>query len=188
VTTERSYCVIDKSMQFSLEEEDVSDAGTPVDSWCVASSDVPRSALTHRVAMKDVDVHQIHYMTYFGWADVGMAELLAHLGHPTSSLMSDDMGLPVVASSCTYEVPLYLDDVAVVVSHFERPGRTSVSTIHEVFRQGDGARVAVVENRHVMTHRDRAVPLPGWLRGAAAREEAVRETTRSSAACDREGE
>jgi acyl-CoA thioester hydrolase len=118
---------------------------------------------TFRVAMQDVDVKHIHFLAYLQWADRGVSELLAHVGHATAAMFAEGYAFPSVSIKADFRVPATLDDVVEVTSTFERPGRSSVSVMHRIRRAEDGVLLATVDARHVYLTGRKPAQLPDWL-------------------------
>jgi acyl-CoA thioesterase FadM len=129
----------------------------------------PQAGLTHHVAMVDVDLVQINFSVYFRWMDLGYGALLRELGRPLSEILDDGHGTPAVDARCSYLRPVGLDDRVEATAWIERAGRTSFTVAHRF--QHDGETVAIGTVTHVwivVGPPAAAVPLPDWVRRAAA--------------------
>lgn len=123
-----------------------------------------------RVAMQDVDVKHIHFLSYLQWADRGVSELLAHVGHPTSAMFAEGFSFPSVSITANFVSPASLDDLMAVTSTFERPGRSSISVMHRIRFAEGGALAATVDDRHVYLIDRTPTKLPSWLLDATTLE------------------
>jgi acyl-CoA thioester hydrolase len=125
---------------------------------------------TRRIVMSEVDVSQIHFTTLFAWMDRGLCEWLADVGHPFTRLMAESVGIPIVDSRCRFLHRILLDDLITLETRVSGVGTTSFRSRHRFLR--DGVLVAEGELVHVCIERAdrRPVPVPGWLREAAAPE------------------
>jgi 4-hydroxybenzoyl-CoA thioesterase len=141
-----------------------------VSSTVEASGAGLRVTTTRRLTMGDVDAIQVYAPNYFRWMDQGIHELFAALGHPVSQFLAEGNGTPAVDAGCQYFAPVTLDEVLECTTYVSRVGTSSFDLTHE-FRC-DGRAVARGSMTHVWIEiRDGvqfAVPVPGWLREAAA--------------------
>ncbi len=117
--------------------------------------------------MSEVDVAQIHFLTFHQWIDRGVSEWLAEVGYPFTRLLAEGPGIPIVDTHLSIGVRVHLDDVITLRTWMGGIGRTSFRSCHEFSR--DGVVVATGELVHVCV--DRAtrvpVPVPEWLRAVA---------------------
>ena len=128
-----------------------------------------RSA-THRIVMAEVDVAQIHFVTFHRWIDRSMSEWLAEVGWPFTRLLQSGPGIPIVDVHLSIAVRVQLDDLITIHTSVGGIGTTSFRSRH-AFLRGDEP-VAHGELTHVCV--DRAtrvpVPVPDWLREVATPE------------------
>lgn len=122
---------------------------------------------THRIVMAEVDVAQIHFVTFFRWIDRSISEWLAEVGYPFTRLLEEGPGMPIVDTHLAIRRRVMLDDTITITSTVGGIGRTSFRSRHVFTR--DGEVVAEGELVHVCVDRvTRAtVPVPEWLRDLA---------------------
>lgn len=123
-----------------------------------------------RVAMRDVDSVNIYYATYYEWMERATCELFGRSGHPISGVFAAGFAIPVVHSSCTYLMPVRMDEILCVQSWISHLGRRSFQLTHRFARASDGAPVAWGRTTHVWAKRPAmaaALP-PPWFRALAA--------------------
>lgn len=122
-----------------------------------------------RVTMGDVDANRIHFSAYYRYMDRNAGELYAAVGHPTSAVIAEGLGMPVVQSSCRYEQPVHLDDELLVRTRIAAVGRTSFTEGHEFLKLPSRERVAEGQIVHVMIdlRTGQALPVPDWIRALA---------------------
>jgi acyl-CoA thioesterase FadM len=125
---------------------------------------------THRVVMSEVDVAQIHFVTFHRWIDRSLTEWLAEVGRPFTRLLVEGPGIPIVDVHLTIHERVMLDDLVTVETTVGGIGRTSFRSRHAFTREG--APVADAEMVHVCVDRaTRAtLPVPQWLRDVAVPE------------------
>lgn len=123
------------------------------------------AVLTFRVSMVDVDMHQIHFATYYQWMDRGLQELMAQGRMPVEEMLSGGNGTPVRSVQCEYPSPAALGDRIKLTSSISRTGNTSFDVTHSFRRLADTAEVAraTVTHVHVGLRSGRPEPLPEWL-------------------------
>jgi YbgC/YbaW family acyl-CoA thioester hydrolase len=123
---------------------------------------------THRIVMSEVDVAQIHFVTFSRWIDRSLSEWLAEIGMPFTRLLEVGPGIPIVDSHLSIRRRVMLDDIITIRTWVGDIGRTSFRSLHEFTRDGD--LVAEAQLVHVCV--DRAtrepVPVPEWIRAVAA--------------------
>lgn len=122
---------------------------------------------TRRIVMSEVDVAQIHFVTFFHWMDRALTEWIAEAGHPFTVLLETGPGIPIVNVSLDIEKRVHLDDMITLRSSVGGIGRTSFRSRH-VFTREDG-EVARGELVHVCVDRAtrKPVPVPDWIRDRA---------------------
>ena len=122
---------------------------------------------THRIVMSEVDVAQIHFVTFHRWIDRGMSEWLAEIGRPFTWLLLEGPGIPIVDVHLTIGKRVMLDDLITLRTSVGGVGRTSFRSRHLFTRDGE----AVAEGELVHVCVDRAsrepVPVPDWIREVA---------------------
>lgn len=123
---------------------------------------------TFRVAMAEVDASQIHFTAVHRWMDRGLSEWLAEVGHPFTSILVEGPGIPIVETRCSFLGRMMLDDVIRQSTEIGGVGRTSFRSRHTFSR--DDEVMARGELIHVCVNRvsREPVPVPEWLREAAA--------------------
>ncbi len=126
-----------------------------------------RHSETHRIVMAEVDVAQIHFVTFYRWIDRSMSEWLAEVGHPFTRLLEEGPGMPIVDTRLSIRRRVMLDDTITITSSVGGIGTTSFRSRHVFTR--DGEVVAEGELVHVCVDRvtRETVPVPGWLRELA---------------------
>ncbi len=122
---------------------------------------------THRIVMSEVDVAQIHFVTFHRWIDRSMTEWLAEVGWPFTRLLEEGPGIPIVDVHLAIRTRVMLDDLITVRTRVGDVGRTSFRSLHEFSRDGDV--VAEGELVHVCVDRitREPIPVPQWIRDVA---------------------
>ena len=122
---------------------------------------------THRIVMAEVDVAQIHFLTFHRWIDRSMSEWLAEVGWPFTRLLDEGPGIPIVDTHLAIGRRVMLDDIITITTSVGGIGRSSFRSRHVFTR--DGEVVAEGELVHVCVDRAtrETVPVPGWLRDVA---------------------
>jgi YbgC/YbaW family acyl-CoA thioester hydrolase len=122
---------------------------------------------TRRIVMAEVDVAQIHFLTFHRWIDRSMSEWLAEVGWPFTRLLDEGPGIPIVDTHLAIRRRVMLDDIITVTTTVGGIGRTSFRSRHVFTR--DGEVVAEGELVHVCVNRvtRETVAVPGWLRDVA---------------------
>jgi YbgC/YbaW family acyl-CoA thioester hydrolase len=123
-----------------------------------------RHIATHRIVMSEVDVAQIHFVTFYRWIDRAVSEWLAEIGYPFTRLLDEGPGIPIVNTHLAIRKRVMLDDTITITTSVGGIGRSSFRTRHVFTR--DGEVVAEGELIHVCVDRvTRAtVPVPEWIR------------------------
>jgi acyl-CoA thioester hydrolase len=126
-----------------------------------------RHTETRRIVMSEVDVAQIHFVTFYRWIDRSMSEWLAEVGYPFTRLLEEGPGMPIVDTRLAIRQRVMLDDTITITSSVGGIGRTSFRSRHVFTR--DGEVVAEGELVHVCVDRvtRETVPVPVWLRDLA---------------------
>lgn len=114
--------------------------------------------------MSEVDVAQIHFVTFYRWIDRAVSEWLAEIGYPFTRLLEEGPGIPIVNTHLAIRKRVMLDDTITITTSVGGIGRSSFRTRHVFTR--DGEVVAEGELIHVCVDRlTRAtVPVPEWIR------------------------
>ena len=122
---------------------------------------------THRIVMSEVDVAQIHFVTFHRWIDRSMSEWLADIGRPFTRVLVEGPGIPIVDVHLSIQKRVMLDDQITIVTSVGGIGTTSFRSRHVFTR--DGEVVAQGELVHVCVNREtrETVPVPQWIRDAA---------------------
>lgn len=122
---------------------------------------------THRIVMAEVDVAQIHFVTFYRWIDRGMSEWLAEVGYPFTRLLVEGPGIPIVDTHLAIRKRVMLDDHITIRTSVGDIGRTSFRSRHR-FTRGEEI-VAEGELVHVCVERETraTVPVPDWIRAVA---------------------
>ena len=122
---------------------------------------------THRIVMAEVDVAQIHFVTFYRWIDRSFSEWLAEVGRPFTRLLDEGPGIPIVDTHLAIRRRVMLDDLITITTSVGGIGRTSFRSRHAFSR--DGEVVAEGELVHVCVDRAtrETVTVPGWLRDVA---------------------
>jgi YbgC/YbaW family acyl-CoA thioester hydrolase len=122
---------------------------------------------TRRIVMSEVDVAQIHFLTFHRWIDRGMSEWLAEIGWPFTRILETGPGIPIVDTHLSIAKRVMLDDLITLRTWMGTVGRTSFRSHHEFSR--DEEIVATGELVHVCVNRAtrEPVPVPDWLRERA---------------------
>lgn len=122
---------------------------------------------THRIVMSEVDVAQIHFVTFHRWIDRSMSEWLADIGRPFTRVLVEGPGIPIVDVHLSIQKRVMLDDQITIATSVGGIGTTSFRSRHVFTR--DGEVVALGELVHVCVNREtrETVPVPQWIRDAA---------------------
>jgi acyl-CoA thioester hydrolase len=122
---------------------------------------------THRIVMSEVDVAQIHFVTFHRWIDRSISEWLAEIGWPFTRILDEGPGIPIVDVHLSIRKRVMLDDLITLVTSVGGIGTTSFRSRHTFTR--DGELVAQGELIHVCVERDtrETVPVPQWIRDVA---------------------
>lgn len=122
---------------------------------------------THRIVMSEVDVAQIHFVTFHRWIDRSISEWLAAIGWPFTRILDEGPGIPIVDVHLSIHKRVMLDDLITLVTSVGGIGTTSFRSRHTFTR--DGEVVAQGELIHVCVEREtrETVPVPQWIRDVA---------------------
>jgi acyl-CoA thioesterase FadM len=125
---------------------------------------------THRIVMSEVDVAQIHFVTFHRWIDRNMSEWLAAIGWPFTRVLAEGPGIPIVDVHLSIGKRVMLDDLITIASSVGGVGTTSFRSRHRFTR--DGELVAEGELIHVCVNRETREPVavPEWIRERATAE------------------
>ena len=117
--------------------------------------------------MAEVDIAQIHFVTFHRWIDRSMSEWLAEIGWPFTRVLAEGPGIPIVDVHLSIHKRVMLDDLITLVTSVGGVGTTSFRSRHTFTR--DGEIVAQGELIHVCVEREtrETVPVPQWIRDAA---------------------
>jgi acyl-CoA thioester hydrolase len=124
---------------------------------------------TRRIVMSEVDVAQIHFLTFHRWIDRSMNEWLAEIGWPFTRILEEGPGIPIVQTHLDIRRRVMLDDLITIRTWLGGVGTTSFRSLHEFTRHGE----VVAEGHlvHVCVDRETrdTVPVPEWIRERAVR-------------------
>lgn len=122
---------------------------------------------THRIVMSEVDVAQIHFVTFHRWIDRSMSEWLAEIGWPFTRVLDEGPGIPIVDVHLSIRKRVMLDDQITIATSVGGIGTTSFRSRHTFTR--DGEVVAQGELVHVCVDRQtrETLPVPQWIRDVA---------------------
>jgi acyl-CoA thioester hydrolase len=122
---------------------------------------------TRRIVMSEVDVAQIHFVTYHQWIDRSMSEWLADIGWPFTRVVIEGPGIPIVDVHLSILKRVMLDDLITIATSVGGIGTTSFRSRHTFSREGEV--VAQGELIHVCVEREtrETVPVPQWIRDVA---------------------
>ncbi len=122
---------------------------------------------THRIVMSEVDMSQIHFVTFHRWIDRSLSEWLAEIGWPFTRVLRDGPGIPIVDVHLSIAQRVMLDDLITITTSVGGIGTTSFRSRHRFTRNGE--TVAQGELVHVCVDRaTRAtLPVPEWIRAVA---------------------
>ena len=117
--------------------------------------------------MSEVDVAQIHFVTFHRWMDRALTEWLAEVGRPFTRLLEEGPGIPIVDVRLSIRRRVMLDDLLTVQTSVGGIGTTSFRSLHEFYR--DGEAVADGTLVHVCVDRLTREPVlvPQWIRDVA---------------------
>lgn len=122
---------------------------------------------TRRIVMSEVDVAQIHFLTFYRWIDRSMTEWLADVGWPFTRILQEGPGIPIVQTHLDIRRRVMLDDMITLRTWLGGVGSTSFRSLHEFTR--DGELVAEGHLVHVCVDRQTrdTVRVPDWIRDHA---------------------
>ena len=117
--------------------------------------------------MSEVDVAQIHFLTFHRWIDRALTEWLAEVGRPFTWLLGEGPGIPIVQTHLDIRRRVMLDDLITIRTWLADVGNTSFRSRHEFTR--DGELVAEGHLVHVCVDRATREPVrvPDWIRERA---------------------
>ncbi|WP_044895746.1 acyl-CoA thioesterase [Bacillus alveayuensis] len=95
-----------------------------------------RNEFQLRVNFGDTDAAGIvYYPNYFKWFDIAGHQFFRSIGLPPSKLMKEHhIILPLLDVGCTFEKPLYYDDIITIKTIVAEVNRKTIKLKHEVFR------------------------------------------------------
>jgi len=96
-----------------------------------------RNEFQVRVNFGDTDAAGIvYYPNYFKWFDIAGHQFFRSIGLPPAKLMKEqNIILPLLDVGCTFERPLYYDDIITIKTAVEEVNRKTIKLRHEVFRE-----------------------------------------------------
>ncbi|AUI35187.1 thioesterase family protein [Geobacillus thermoleovorans] len=96
-----------------------------------------RNEFQLRVNFGDTDAAGIvYYPNYFKWFDIAGHQFFRSIGLPPAKLMKEqNIILPLLDVGCTFERPLYYDDIITIRTTVEEVNRKTIKLRHEVFRE-----------------------------------------------------
>ncbi|MED4602851.1 thioesterase family protein [Paenibacillus validus] len=136
-----------------------------------------RNRFQIRVNFGDTDKAGIvYYPNYFKWFDIAGHQFFRSIGLPPAELgEKHGIILPLLDVRCTFEKPLYYDDIITIATEVTEVNRRTVKLNHEVFR-GEARTGHGYELRGwVKQEGDRifAVPIPDEARALLEEDTAV---------------
>ncbi|BDG36298.1 acyl-CoA thioesterase [Parageobacillus sp. VR-IP] len=95
-----------------------------------------RNEFQLRVNFGDTDAAGIvYYPNYFKWFDIAGHQFFRSIGLSPSKLMKEqNIILPLLDVGCTFEHPLYYDDIITIRTVVTEVNRKTIKLKHEVFR------------------------------------------------------
>lgn len=95
-----------------------------------------RNEFQLRVNFGDTDAAGIvYYPNYFKWFDIAGHQFFRSIGLPPARLMQEhNIILPLLDVGCTFEKPLYYDDIITIKTAVTEVNRKTIKLKHEVFR------------------------------------------------------
>ncbi|KKB36645.1 acyl-CoA thioesterase [Bacillus thermotolerans] len=95
-----------------------------------------RNEFQARVNFGDTDAAGIvYYPNYFKWFDIAGHQFFRSIGLAPASLMKEqNIILPLLDVRCTFERPLYYDDVITIRTTAAEVNNKTIKLIHEVYR------------------------------------------------------
>ncbi|ABO67248.1 acyl-CoA thioesterase [Geobacillus thermodenitrificans] len=96
-----------------------------------------RNEFQVRVNFGDTDAAGIvYYPNYFKWFDIAGHQFFRSIGLSPAKLMKEqNIILPLLDVGCTFERPLYYDDIITIKTTVEEVSRKTIKLRHEVFRE-----------------------------------------------------
>lgn len=117
--------------------------------------------LSIRVYYEDTDAAGIvYYANYMRFLERGRTELLRHLGHEQSALVTRQIAFAVRSVQADYLKPAKLDDLIVVETVVESIGRAQVMFAQQVTRDGEPLLDAKIRIACIDPIRGKPVPMP----------------------------
>jgi acyl-CoA thioester hydrolase len=92
--------------------------------------------MTMRVHWGDTDMAGIvYYPSYFRWFDIAGHQFFKSVGLAPAKLASErQIILPLLDVRCTFEKPLYYDDLLTIKTRVAEIGQKTIRLYHEVYR------------------------------------------------------
>jgi acyl-CoA thioester hydrolase len=123
---------------------------------------------TIKVAFGDTDAAGIvFYPNFYRWMDQANHELFSKLVKPTSQIIKEGNGFPLVETHCEFKSPLYFDDLVDVQSEVVELKNKVFRVQHTFVRSGETVAFGY-EVRAWIIFQDgklKAVPIPDEIRG-----------------------
>lgn len=96
-----------------------------------------RNEFQIRVNFGDTDAAGIvYYPNYFKWFDIAGHQFFRSIGLPPSKLATEqNIILPLLDVSCTFEAPLYYDEIITVKTVVSEINHKTIKLHHEIFRE-----------------------------------------------------
>ena len=96
----------------------------------------------------------VYHANYFGWFEVGRADLLRHAGWTYREMESEGFSLPVIEAHCDYKQPARYDDELEVRVEAALASPARVEFTYEVVRPSDAQTLVTGRTIHAAVDRD----------------------------------
>ncbi len=105
-----------------------------------------RDSIRIKVRFNDTDamgvVHFINYLIYF---DDGFVNFMRNVENPVESAVQSGIAFPVKKINIVYENSAMFGDYLVVETSVKEIGKTSITFVHDIFKESDKLLLAKIE-------------------------------------------
>lgn len=77
----------------------------------------------------------VFYPNYFKWFDIAGHQFFRSIGLPHTQLEREHVVLPLLDVRCTFENPLYYDDIITIKTQVVEVNHKTIKLAHEVYRE-----------------------------------------------------
>lgn len=128
-------------------------------------------SFTHRLRVRFAETDAmgvVHHASYLLYLEETRVEFLRAAGYPYDKVRAEGVEFPVAEVSVRYRRPLRFDDRVEVHAVLGQVGAATFQMAYLIASAGEPSATAVTLHAAVDTA-GRAVRIPGWVRGLAAR-------------------